>query len=183
MIHALHRFVRAEPGQGRKIRNGQPAPRRSKDPHAPQLGQFPCEMDPADSKDVRKVLLVHLNDKAGICRLVHGQQVQQVAQLDPGGVELLVDRFKEKPVDIYGIPVDHLFRQGCIGFKHSPELRDRKLQYADLRQRRHGQGQLDPEIRGMIAWEHGPGAVKADDPAPAGLMLRKMDRRAGEKVV
>ena len=88
MIHALHRFVRAEPGQGRKIRNGQPAPRRSKDPHAPQLGQFPCEMDPADSKDVRKVLLGHLNDKAGICRLVHGQQVQQVAQLDPGGVEL-----------------------------------------------------------------------------------------------
>lgn len=55
--------------------------------------------------------------------------------------------------------------------------------YADLRQRRHGQGQLDPEICGMIAWEHGPGAVKADDPAPAGLMLRKMDRRSGEKVV
>ena len=168
MAAPLHGFGRAEANQGRKIRDRQSTPHCGQDPHAPQLGQLPRNMNPADPKDVRKVLLGHLNDQTGVCRLVHGQQVQQVAQLDPDGVELLVDRLKEKTVDIHGVPLDHLFREGGIGFEHGLELRDGKLQYANLRQRRRGQGQLDPEIRGMVAREHRPWAVKADDPSPAG---------------
>ena len=60
---------------------------------------------------------------------------------------------------------------------------NRKLQHVDLRQCCRGQRQFDSKIRGMAARKYRPGTVKADDPSPAGLMLGKMHRRAGEKVV
>ena len=84
MAAPLHGFIRAEASQGRKVRDGQPAPCRGKDSHTPQLGQFPRDMDPADPQDVSKVLLGHFDDQAGARRLIHGQKVQQIAELDPG---------------------------------------------------------------------------------------------------
>lgn len=57
-------------------------------------------MNPAHAENIGNIFLCHLNDQPRVRRLIHGQQVQEIAELHLRGIEFLMDGFKEKAVDV-----------------------------------------------------------------------------------
>lgn len=94
-----------------------------------------------------------------------------------------MDRLKKESIDIHGIPVDNLFAEGGVMFKHFFKLRNCEFQYADFGQRDGYQRQLDFEIYRVISGHDSSGAMKTDDFTPAALMICKIDSRSGDKVM
>ena len=111
--------------------------------------------------------------------LIHGQQVQEIAELHLRGVKLLMAGFKEKAVDVHGVPVDNTFSQCGILLKHRFELLHSKLQHLDFGECNGCQRLLNAEIIRVITGEKRSRAVKADDfPSPA-FVLGKVNRYTG----
>ena len=77
-------LVRAQGRQGRKVAYRDPAPCGRENALPSQPGQLPCDLYPAHAKDVRNILLGHFDDETRVGRLMHCEQIQQVAQLHPG---------------------------------------------------------------------------------------------------
>ena len=92
-------------------------------------------------------------------------------------------RLKQKAVDIHGIPVDDLFAESRVGFKHFLKLRDSKFQRPDFGQRRGDQRKLDPVVRPVITGKNRARTVKADDFSAPAFMIGIMDGGAGKEVV
>ena len=175
----LHRFRRTQRLQSRKVCNGQPAPMSGENTPTAQGGQFPSDLDPAHAQNISQILLGHGKASSGTCRLSCSQQIQQIAQLHLGGIEFLVDDFKQESVHIFGIPADYAFGQSLIGFKHFSELENGEFQDPDFRKSHGGQGQFNVEILRMVSRQNRPRPMETDDFPAAAFMVGKMHSKPG----